>query len=129
MEAIPESLAALAGMNIEQLIMLWLIGMSIAMSRTLRKLLAVIGNKIFGKGTFNTNGNHAAEAQAKADAVRAELRRHEDGCEKRYQRIDESFRQVNRNFEKLFKLCGDNAKAIARIEGFINGMQRREKAA
>jgi len=121
MEAIPESLAALAGMNIEQLIMLWLIGMSIAMSRTLRKLLAVIGNKVFGKGTFNTNGNHAAEAQAKADAVRAELRRHEDGCEKRYQ-------QINRNFEKLFKLCGDNAKAIARIEGFINGMHRREKA-
>jgi len=124
MEALPESLAALAGMSMEQLIMLWLIGMSIAMSKTLRRLLALCGNKIFGKGTFNTNGNHAEaidkEARENADAVRAELRRHDDGCR-------ESYKQVSRNFEKVFGILREHGKSIARIEGYLKG--REEKAA
>jgi len=72
----------------------------------------------------HTNGdnaaNAAANAQATADAVREELRRHDDGCR-------ESYKQVSRNFEKVFGILREHGKSIARIEGYLKG--REEKAA
>jgi len=119
-EALPESIAAFGNLKPEYAIMLWLMVMTIMISPALRRVLAMLMNAVF-KTKFNTNGGTteaiAKEAQAKADAVSAELRKHEDGCAERYALI-------SKNFEKLFDLHREQAKAIARVEGFINGLQR-----
>ena len=99
MDAIPESLNAIGGLDWIHLVFLWLIIMSVQLSPMLRRALARISNAVF-KTKFNTNGvtkDDMVAVKSDVTAINTRLDNHEAMCERR--NVETAKRDAERDAE------------------------------
>lgn len=69
----------------------------------------------------NGNGNHPA--MIKASAVEENLSKHERECEKRHERIHNTFGEIRADIAGVKEDVGDVKSGLARVEGYLKGKE------
>lgn len=103
MNALPESLNAIGGLDWIHLVFLWLTIMSVQLSPMLRRMLARISNALF-KTKFNTNGVTTEDLTAiKTDVgnINTRLDLHEAECLRRNDEIQSDIRAIKSDVSTL----------------------------
>lgn len=96
MNALPESLNAIGGLDWIHLVFLWLTIMSVQLSPMLRRMLARISNAVF-KTKFNTNGVTTDDLAA----VNKRLDAHEKECDIRHSKIQSDIRGLKEDISDI----------------------------